>query len=58
LEVPEGELAAAAAVVRAQMEGAAPYLHVPIPVNIHVGRRWGDMQPLPAAGVAVRDEEE
>ncbi|HNS50300.1 MAG TPA: DNA polymerase I [Anaerolineae bacterium] len=46
LEVPEGELAVVAPIVRETMEGAYP-LSAPLRVDAKVGRDWLDMAPLP-----------
>ena len=46
LEVPEGELAVTAPIVRETMEGAYP-LRASLKVDAKVGRNWLDMTPLP-----------
>lgn len=47
-EVRAEHLAAAAAIIRSVMEGAAAAwrLRVPLPVQLSVGRSWGELQRL------------
>jgi DNA polymerase-1 len=45
LEVPEGELAEAAALVVREMENAVEFC-VPLEVEVKRGRSWGEMQRL------------
>lgn len=47
LECPEGELAATAAIVQAQMEGAYS-LKVPLKTDARAGLNWGKMTPVEA----------
>jgi DNA polymerase I-like protein with 3'-5' exonuclease and polymerase domains len=49
-EIKEAHLEEAVALIRADMEGAldeiqAPDFYVPFPVDIEVGRGWGDLYP-------------
>ena len=41
-EVPEGELAAATALAREEMEGVDTTLKVPLIVDVHAGRTWSE----------------
>ena len=47
LEVPRGEVAALAPIVRETMESALQ-LDVPLDVDVKVGDDWESMTPLPA----------
>ena len=53
LEVEKEALPEAAALVKECMEGAAE-LSVPMPVKLHVGPSWGQLQPYQMPGTRAR----